>query len=267
MGENLMGSMLAMVVYVVLFAYLLSAILYFWGSKTDKESLLKLALILAILGCVLHLAVLVMRTILTGMLPLTNGMDFLLSFTWITVLMYLLLASRYQLKSAGGIVMLMSALMVSLVLILMKDQLGAVAPLMPALKSPWLTVHVVTAAVSYSAFTLAAGLAVMQFFPAGRSIKDDHVYLLVAGGFALLSLSIVLGAIWAEQAWGRYWSWDPKETWALVTWIIYAVYLHIHRSREWRGNAARWMVIGGFVLVLFTFFGVNYLLPGLHSYA
>ena len=262
-----MGSMLAMVVYVVLFAYLLSAVLYFAGSKTDKENILKLALLMAVLGCALHLAVLVMRTILTGMLPLTNGMDYLLSFTWITVLLYLLLTSRYQLKSAGGIVLLLSALMLSLMLILMKDQLGSVAPLMPALKSPWLTVHVVTAAVSYSAFTLAAGLAVMQFFPAGQSIRDDYVYLVVAGGFALLSISIVLGAIWAEQAWGRYWSWDPKETWALITWIIYAVYLHVHRTREWRGNAARWMVIGGFVLVLFTFFGVNYLLPGLHSYA
>jgi len=154
-----------------------------------------------------------------------------------------------------------------LVVILMRDQLSAVAPLMPALKSPWLTVHVITAAVAYAAFALAAGLAAVQFFPAGQSIKDDHIYLLVGGGFVLLSLSIVLGAIWAEQAWGRYWSWDPKETWALITWIIYAIYLHIYRSRDWPGTTTRWMVIIGFALVLFTFFGVNYLLPGLHSYA
>ena len=83
----------------------------------------------------------------------------------------------------------------------------------------------------------------------------------------MMSLSIVLGAIWAEQAWGSYWSWDPKEDWALITWIIYAVYLHLHQRRVWRGEKASWMVIVGFVLVLFTLFGVNYLLSGLHSYA
>ena len=262
-----MAIILEVIVYAVLFSYLLSALLYIGGSKTNNDKVLKSALILAIGGCVLHLAALVMRTSLTGMLPLTNGTQYLLTFTWITVLIYLILSFRYQLKAAGGIIMLISGLMVSLLFILTKGQLGSVSPLMPALKSPWLTVHVITAAVSYAAFTVAAGLAVVQFFPAGRAIKDEAVYLLVASGFALLSLSIVLGGIWAEQTWGRYWSWDPKETWALITWIIYAVYLHVHRNREWRGNSARWMVIGGFILVLFTFFGVNYLLPGLHSYA
>ena len=180
-----------------------------------------------------------MRTVLVGILPLTNGLEFLLSFTWVTVLMYLALSYRYRLTSAGGIVMVMIALMVFVLMLLMNDKLGTAFPLMPALKSPWLTVHVITAAISYSAFTLAAGLAIIQFFPAGQAVKDDHVSLLVKGGFALLSLSIVLGAIWAEQAWGQYWSWDPKETWALVTWIIYAIYLHLYRSQQWRGNNAR----------------------------
>lgn len=83
----------------------------------------------------------------------------------------------------------------------------------------------------------------------------------------MLSLTIVLGAIWAEQAWGSYWTWDPKETWALVTWLIYALYLHLQRRLKWKGKTASIMVVAGFILVLFTFFGVNYLLPGLHSYA
>lgn len=262
-----METLLTVVLYAVLFCYITSALLFLGGSKYANNMAVKAALVLAVLGCILHLAILVMRTGLTGMLPLTNGLEFLLSFTWITVLLYLLMQTRYPIQSAAGIVMLISASLLSLTAILMKGQLSSVAPLMPALKSPWLTVHVVTAAVSYSAFALAAGLAVMQFFKAGHSIKDDHIYLLVGGGFALLSLSIVLGAIWAEQAWGRYWSWDPKETWALITWIIYAIYLHVHRSRDWQGNTTRWMVIGGFILVLFTFLGVNYLLPGLHSYA
>lgn len=260
-----MKAMLAILVHVVAFSYWAAALLYFGGLK--KERLLKAAFALAGLGCIFHLAVLAVRTLLAGMLPLTNGLEFLLSFTWFTVFMYLLFTFRCRINTSGGVVMLFAAMLVSLAVVFMKDRLGAVAPLAPALQSPWLTVHVVTAAAAYAAFTLAAGLAVMQFFKAGHAIRDEHLNLLVGGGFALLSLSIVLGAAWAEQAWGRYWSWDPKETWALVTWIIYALYLHLHRSREWPGNHARLVVIAGFVLVLFTFFGVNYWLPGLHSYA
>jgi len=254
------------IVYGVLVIYLAAGVLYLAGNRTGREAVHKYALIAAAAGCVLHFAVLSMRTALTGMLPLTNGLDFLLTFSWITVVTFLLLSHRFRIKAAGGIVMLMSASMVLVLIILMKGRLDAVSPLMPALKSPWLTTHVITAAISYATFTLAAGLAIMQFFPAGRAIKDDYVNLLVRGAFALLSLSIVIGAIWAEQAWGRYWSWDPKETWALITWLIYAIYLHLYNRRGWSGSYARWIVIGGFLLVLFTFFGVNYLLPGLHSY-
>lgn len=266
-GSGNMGTTMAVILYGVLFTYLSAAVLYFWGTRTGKEDILKYALIVTALGCVLHFTVLALRTVLTGMLPLANGLEFLMSFSWFTVLMFLLFAYRFRIKAAGGVVMFISALMVLVLIVLANGNLGTVSPLMPALKSPWLTVHVITAAISYSAFTLAAGLAVIQFFKVGQAIKDDYVSSLVRGGFALLSLSIVLGAIWAEQAWGRYWSWDPKETWALITWIIYAVYLHLYRSQEWRGSNARWLVIGGFLLVMFTFFGVNYLLPGLHSYA
>ncbi len=260
-----MKAMLAALVYIVVFFYFTAALLYLRGA--GKERLLKAAFALAGLGCVFHLVALVTRTTLSGIPPLTNGTEFLLSFTWFTVFLYLLFTLRYRIKGAGGMVMLFSALLVSLAALFMQDQLMVVAPLTPALKSPWLTVHVITAAVAYAAFTLAAGLAVMQFFKTDQAVRDEYLHLLVGGGFTLLSSSIVLGAVWAEQAWGRYWSWDPKETWALLTWIIYALYLHLHRSREWRGSHARLLVIAGFILMLFTFFGVNYLLPGLHSYA
>lgn len=262
-----MEIMMTVIIYGVLFSYLLAGILYLVGNLKSKASLFKYALVLAVVGCVLHFALLVIRTLLTGMLPITNGSEFLLTFAWITVLIYLLLSYRYQIQAAGGVVMLLSALLVFVLVALTGGSLHSVSPLMPALKSPWLTVHVITAAVAYSAFTVAAGLAAIQFFPVGQGIREDYTNLMVKCGFALLSLSIVLGAIWAEQAWGQYWSWDPKETWALITWLIYAVYLHLYRSREWRSNYARWMVIIGFLLVMFTFFGVNYLLPGMHSYA
>jgi len=101
----------------------------------------------------------------------------------------------------------------------------------------------------------------------GSEERDDIIYRIIMAAFSLLSLSIVFGAIWAEQAWGSYWTWYPKETWALITWIIYALYLHLHKKRDWQGKNLCLVVVMGYLLVLFTFFGVSYFLPGLHSYA
>jgi len=259
-------AMIEIIISLVLLSYALAALLYWWGTKGGPK-INKIAFCLAAIGCMLNFLVLIMRSIMTGRLPLSNGGEFLLGFTWITVVGCLLLELRKQIKGTGGIVMLMAALFTLAVLILMKGQYSETSPLMPALKSPWLTVHVLTVALAYAGFTLAAGLAFRQFFQTRPSREDDRIYQIVAASFTLLSLSIVLGAIWAEQAWGSYWTWDPKETWAFITWIIYALYLHLHHKRSWSGEAARLMVILGFLLVLFTFFGVNFLMSGLHSYA
>lgn len=199
-------------------------------------------------------------------LPLANGYEFLLSFAFITALLYLIYERVSHNHNAGAAVMLVNILLLASILLLMPQQIGQAGPLMPALKSPWLTVHVLTAILAYGAFALGCGLAVVKL--RGNDPSDDtDIYKITSFGFVMLTLSIVLGAIWAEQVWGSYWTWDPKETWALVTWIIYAIYLHLHRQRGWRGNKARILLIAGFILVLFTFFGVNFLLPGLHSYA
>ena len=93
------------------------------------------------------------------------------------------------------------------------------------------------------------------------------MYNTVVVGFIFLSLLIITGAVWAEEAWGHWWSWDPKETWALITWLIYAAYLHLHRKPAWRGHKGCYLAIIGFICVLFTFLGVSFFLPGLHSYA
>ncbi len=253
-----------LLVYLVLFFYTAAAVCYFIGYR--KDLFLKIAFWFSVAGFIANLLALISRISLSGRLPLANGYEFLLSFACITVLMYIIYEIKSDKKNAGGVVMLMNALLIVTIFLLMSQQIGKSMPLMPALKSPWLTVHVITATAAYSAFTLAAGLAIIQLRNE-VSTKDTSIYKIIAMGFAMLSLSIVLGAIWAEQVWGSYWTWDPKETWALVTWIIYAIYLHLHRQKGWRGNNARILVIAGFVLVLFTFFGVNYLLPGLHSYA
>ncbi len=95
---------------------------------------------------------------------------------------------------------------------------------------------------------------------------DQNIYKLVVIGFIFLNIVIITGAVWAEEAWGKWWSWDPKETWSLVTWIVYAIYLHARHTREWKGRKTAWMAVLGFLVVLFTLFGVSVLLPGLHSY-
>lgn len=250
--------------YLVLALYFAAAIFYFTGYRRDF--LLKTAQWLSGLALAANLLLLLNRISLSGRLPLANSYEFLLSFTFITAFIYVIYEIISDRKSTGGVLMSINAFLLLTIMLFIPWQIGRADPLMPALKSPWLTVHVITAIIAYSAFTLAAGIAIIQLKHAVKE-EDTFIYRLTAGGFAMLSLSIVLGAVWAEQVWGSYWTWDPKETWALVTWIIYAIYLHLHRRREWQGDKARVLIIAGFILVLFTFFGVNYLLPGLHSYA
>lgn len=157
----------------------------------------------------------------------------------------------------------------------------AIQAIPPALKSYWLVFHVITAILAYGAFAVSFGLGLMYLLKTyyeenvlkvelrlpPAMILNELSYKIIIFGFSFLTLVIITGAIWANYAWGTYWSWDPKETWSLITWIIYAGYLHARLMLEWKGKRVAWLAILGFVAVLFTFFGVNYLLPGLHSYA
>lgn len=260
-----MSLLIQVFVYASLILYTAGAVLYFAGHSENNRCL-TVAPFAAFFGCVVNLLALISRAIVSGRLPLSSGWEFILSLAFLTSLLYLVFEWKSRTKTAGGIVMVITALLILFVVIIAGGQLGEVSPLMPALKSPWLSVHVLTATLAYASFALAAVLAIIQIRNSSN-FQEERIYRIVAAGFVLLSLSIVLGAIWAEQAWGSYWSWDPKEDWALITWIIYAVYLHLHRKRGWQGKKVCWMVVAGFVLVLFTFFGVNYLLSGMHSYA
>ena len=148
-------------------------------------------------------------------------------------------------------------------------------PLMPALQnSPLLTVHVFTAALAYGAAVIAFGAAVMYLLAPRikwrgwprREVLDELGYKAVIVTFPMLTIMIILGSIWANIAWGRYWSWDPKETAALVTWLIYGAYLHARVVRDWRGAKSAWLLVAGFLAILFTYFG-NLFFGGLHAYA
>jgi cytochrome c-type biogenesis protein CcsB len=137
---------------------------------------------------------------------------------------------------------------------------------------------VVTCFLGYAAFAVSFGVSVLYLikrragegrlrgFPPAK-ILDDINYRAIAVGFPFLSVGIITGAIWADVAWGSYWSWDPKETWSLITWLVYATFLHSRFTRGWVGQRSAVLSVLGFVAVLFTYFGVNFLLSGLHSYA
>ena len=156
-----------------------------------------------------------------------------------------------------------------------------IQPLIPALKSNWLIAHVITCFVGYAAFALSFALSLMYLIKrlekGGRTsvflrlipmknILDDLNYQMVVIGFLMLTLGIITGSVWAHSAWGSYWTWDPKETWSLITWFVYASVLHSRMMRGWRGKKIAVFSVIGFCCVLFTYFGVNYLLSGLHSY-
>jgi ABC-type transport system involved in cytochrome c biogenesis permease subunit len=146
-----------------------------------------------------------------------------------------------------------------------------VRPLMPALRSNWLLYHVLAAMLGYGALTVGAAAALPALRRGIEREKaealDGLQYRALSFGFLLLTAGILMGSVWAHEAWGTYWQWDPKETWSLITWLWYAAALHLWRSRGWRGRRFAWVSLAGFGVMMFTYFGVNYLMKGLHAYA
>ncbi len=269
--------------YATFGAYLVAAVLYIVHLVNKNDALGKGATIATVVGFLANLAALIIRTMITKHAPFANGYEFLLSFACGIVLVYLFAEYKYKMKVIGAFVLPVAWLILAYVMVLMPADQKMPGDLFPALQSNWLTFHVITAMFSYGAFAVSFGIGIMYLIKESlvknksrsvlndrlpdASILDEMSYRFVAFGFPLLSLVIITGAIWAEYAWGRYWSWDPKETWSLITWLVYAAYLHARFTFGWRGKRAAIMSVIGFVAVLFTFFGVNYLLPGLHSYA
>lgn len=214
---------------------------------------------------------LVTRTTHTGHAPFANQYEFAVAFAWGVLVAYVYFEARYHVKALALMVLPVAA-----ALLLYADTVGSeAAPLVPALQNHLLlTLHVVTAVLAYGATGVAFGAAVLylvkpyvrwRFIPSS-DLLDEIGYRATVLTFPLLTIMIVLGAIWADIAWGTYWSWDPKETAALVTWLVYGAYLHARVVGSWRGNRAAWLLILGFAAVLFTYFG-NLFFGGLHSYA
>jgi len=218
-----------------------------------------------------------------GYIPVSNLYEVFILFAIITALIYLYYEEKYETRSMGGFVLLVITASVAFLLWYHFEK-GAseIKPLVPALQSYWMKIHVPANFVGYGAFALAAmiGTAYLIKDKALRSnpnglvakrlpsldMMDDVMHKSIALGFAFFTIATVLGAMWAAEAWGGYWSWDPKETWALIVWLNYAAWLHMRLMKGLRGTPLAWWAVIGLFITLFAFLGVNMFLSGLHSY-
>jgi cytochrome c-type biogenesis protein CcsB len=263
--------------------YLICSLGYLVYATFQNRTIGFLSTSALVVGLLLHSFGLVLRWLEThhtgyGYVPLSNMYESLIFFSWTIVLIYLILELKYRQKIIGVFVTPISFLAIALTSIIPGVD-AKITPLVPALQSNWLTIHVTTCFFGYASFAVSFGISLLYLIRDRESEKDrisrwlpsapilDEInYKSIVIGFPMLTLGIVTGAAWANYAWGTYWSWDPKETWSLITWFIYAAFLHARLTRDWRGRKAAILSVVGFTAVLFTYFGVNYLLSGLHSY-
>jgi cytochrome c-type biogenesis protein CcsB len=229
------------------------------------------------LGLGLLLAGLVLRGMWADRVPWANMYEFSLSSAAGILAVYLGISIRRDVRWLGVAVTGAAVLTLGLAVTVLYTE-GA--QLVPALNSYWLIIHVSAAVICGGAFAVAAGTAAAYLVQAraesrGRTVGrlpaaarlEVLTYRILAFAFPLWTFAVVAGAIWAENAWGRYWGWDPKETWAFITWVIYAAYLHARATAGWRGTRAAWISLVGFLAFLINYFGVNMFVNSLHSYS
>jgi cytochrome c-type biogenesis protein CcsB len=273
---------------VTTFLFLLSTILFFAYLASRNSSIGLGASLTAFIGWGVETVAIILRwkesyDMGHGHAPLSNLYESVVFFAWTIILIYGLIEMKYKYRVVGAFVLPFALLGMAWA------QLGlhsGIEPLVPALQSNWLLYHVITCFLGYAAFAVACGISIMYLikakaegdvsseaqagsvigmFPSIR-VLDDLNYKAIMIGFPLLTLGIVTGAAWANYAWGTYWSWDPKETWSLIVWFVYAAFLHARITRGWVGKRAAWLSIIGFAATIFCYLGVNLFLSGLHSY-
>jgi len=270
---------------ISIFVYFFAMVLYVSYLAFRSEGLGKAATLTLLGGVIIETAAMAMRwhesyQMGIGRAPLTNLYESLVFFAWTIAVVYLALEAKFRIRTVGAFVTPFPFIIMAYASLNPKD----IQPLVPALQSNWLISHVVACFVGYAAFAVSFGISILYLFKAraenlsakstalfwsyipSSSALDEISYKTIAIGFPLLTIGIVTGAFWANVAWGTYWSWDPKETWSLIVWLIYAAYLHARITRGWRGKKAAVLSIAGFAATIFCYLGVNLILSGLHSY-
>ena len=270
---------------ISIFVYFFSMVLYVSYLAFRSESLGKVATLTLLAGVIVETTAIFLRWYESyqmgiGRAPLTNLYESLVFFAWTIAIVYLLIERKFKIKTAGAFVTPFPFIIMAYASLTPNE----IQPLVPALQSNWLISHVVTCFVGYAAFAVSFGVSFLYLFKVksekrsgekegaflgylpSSEVLDEVGYKTIAIGFPLLTIGIITGAFWANVAWGTYWSWDPKETWSLIVWLIYAAYLHARITKGWRGTKAALLSIVGFSATLFCYLGVNLILSGLHSY-
>jgi len=272
---------------VTTLAYMASMVVFFAFLASKNKSLGMAGSIIAYAGFLIQTVAIGLRwkesyDMGVGHAPLSNLYESVVFFSWTIILIFAFIDIKYKYRVVGAFVVPFALLGMTWA------QLGlgnSIEPLVPALQSNWLLYHVITCFLGYAAFAVACGISIMYIvkakFEEGDSassagglmamfppirVLDDLNYRAIMIGFPLLTLGIITGAAWANYAWGTYWSWDPKETWSLIVWFVYAAFLHARFTRGWVGKRAAWLSIIGFAATIFCYLGVNLFLSGLHSY-
>ena len=267
------------------FVYFLAFMAYLLGMVMNRAFFSRLGTYLSLLGFTAQTLAIILRWVESykmgiGHAPLSNLYESLVFFSWTLMLLYLILEWRTKNRTIGTFVTPLAFLAMAYASF-SPNISSQIQPLIPALKSNWLISHVITCFFGYAAFALSFGISIMYLLKLldtaekdnrflrlipSTAILDDLNYQMIVIGFLMLTLGIITGSVWAHSAWGTYWSWDPKETWSLITWLVYASVIHTRLVKGWKGKKIAILSIVGFACVLFTYFGVNYL-AGLHSYA
>lgn len=245
----------------------------------------RIAIALTVLAAVIHAAAVLTRTLAAGRVPWGNMYEFMTTGALVVAVVYLVALIFKDLRFMGVFV-------TGLVVVMMcAATMGFPTPvqhLQPALQSPWLIIHVSLAVLSSALFTITFAMAVLQLIQSRRqkvlaaggedklpwlrlvpsaTSLENAAYRINAVAFVGWTITVILGAVWAEAAWGRYWGWDVKEVWSFIIWVVYAGYLHARATRGWTGTRSAWLSIVGYACIIFNFTAVNTIFPGLHSYA
>ena len=263
--------------------FVLSTLFYWIGLVARSEFGSSVGSLLCWAGVVLGLTGMLVRWYESyligadvGHIPVSNLYEVFILFSLITAMFYLYYEQHYATRQLGAFVMLViSAAVVFLMWYTVTRDAAEIQPLVPALQSWWMKLHVPANFIGYGTFALSAMVAAAYLLKSSGylvdrlpslEVLDDVMYKAISVGFAFFTVATILGALWAAEAWGGYWSWDPKETWALIVWLNYAAWLHMRLMTGLRGRVASWWALVGLLVTTFAFLGVNMFLSGLHSY-
>ncbi|MDO9098672.1 MAG: c-type cytochrome biogenesis protein CcsB [Candidatus Methanoperedens sp.] len=258
--------------------YALSSVIYIYCFVFKKEEKIGYAFNSALAGLLFHGVSIALRWIEVGHGPYIAMYEVLSSYAWVSVAIFLLVQEKYEkIKIAGFVVLPVSFLIMGVSMAYSRD-----TQLIPAsLQSYWLIAHVGFAKLAFGSILVAVGIAVLYVLKERRQedngvdsfynklpalkVMDDLMYRFVASGLLFLTIMVGAGAIWANQTWGRYWGWDPTETWSLVSWFTYAICLHLRMNAGWTGKRIAWFIIFSIFVLAFSAFGVGYVYSGLHT--